>query len=487
MNNYDASAEKAVLSGLYQYGSNAYTDIADLLTPDSFYLETNQIIYKCLEFLLKDKVNQKIDLASFFYASNSIGVSHILEKEDERKYLRAIINFPIHLENVRGMAKRVRKLQITRNAANLVEGIKSNLLSITGQEPIEYILSLIENPVFDFSLSFNENNEGPQIIGKGIDSYLDYLKNNVVETVGISSGYPLYDSVIGGGFRRKTVNMIGARPKSGKTMLADNIALHVAKKLKIPVLNLDTEMSKEDHWNRMIANISGVSIKDIETGQFSEVETKKIAVEKAAQELREIPYYYISIAGMSFSEIEALMRRWVLKEVGLDDSGLANQCLIIYDYLKLMSSDSINNNLQEYQVLGFQMTGLHNFMVKYGTACLCFIQLNRDGINRESTDVASGSDRIIWLCSNFTIFKNKSEEEIAEEISLTKEKYNCKLVPIVARHGSGLEPGDYINMKMTKHLARIEEGETRNLLHSGSSKGKSNGEIFEIPEEQPVF
>ena len=59
-----------------------------------------------------------------------------------------------------------------------------------------------------------------------------------------------------------------------------------------------------------------------------------------------------------------------------------------------------------------------------------FVQLNRDGITKESTDTASGSDRIIWLCSNFTIFKRKSDEEIAED---GPENGNRKLLPLVSR------------------------------------------------------
>ena len=80
--------------------------------------------------------------------------------------------------------------------------------------------------------------------------------------------------------------------------------------------------------------------------------------------------------------------------------------------LKLMSSACyIWNNIQEYQALGFQITNLHNLAVKYDFACLAFVQLNRDGITKESTDAVSGSDRLIWLCTSFSIFKEKSAEE----------------------------------------------------------------------------
>ena len=93
-----------------------------------------------------------------------------------------------------------------------------------------------------------------------------------------------------------------------------------------------------------------------------------------------------------------------------DEFGKTNDCLVVYDYLKLMSSSSINNNMQEYQALGFQITNLHNLAVKLDFPCLSFVQLNRDGITKESTDAVSGSDRLNWLCTSFSIFKLKSAE-----------------------------------------------------------------------------
>ena len=142
-----------------------------------------------------------------------------------------------------------------------------------------------------------------------------------------------------------------------------------------------------------------------------------------------------------------------------------------------MGSEGISSSMQEYQVLGFQITQLHNFMVKYDVPCLSFVQLNRDGITKESTDVVSGSDRLIWLCTSFSIFKMKSEEEIAED---RVENGNRKLVPVVSRHGEGLDDGDYVSMKMFGKIGRLQEGMTRNELHN-SARAREEG--FEINEE----
>jgi hypothetical protein len=128
------------------------------------------------------------------------------------------------------------------------------------------------------------------------------------------------------------------------------------------------------------------------------------------------------------------------------------------------------------------MTALHNFAVKYQIPIVAFIQLNRDGITKESTDSASGSDRIIWLCSNFTIFKRKSDEEIAED---GPDAGNRKLIPLISRHGGGLDDNDYINCYMKGWCAKISEGKTRlELMHN--TKNQKDGFIVNEHENKEI-
>jgi len=118
--------------------------------------------------------------------------------------------------------------------------------------------------------------------------------------------------------------------------------------------------------------------------------------------------------------------------------------------------------------LGFQITALHNLAVKYDFPCLSFVQLNRDGITKESTDAVSGSDRLIWLCTSFSIFKVKSPEEVAND---GPQAGNRKLVPIVSRHGPGMEDGNYINVNMVGDLARLIELRTRDEFTASRASG----------------
>ena len=149
-----------------------------------------------------------------------------------------------------------------------------------------------------------------------------------------------------------------------------------------------------------------------------------------------------------------------------------------------MDASDINSNMAEYQVLGFQITELVNFTIKHDIACLAFVQLNRDGITKESTDVVSGSDRLIWLCSSFTIFKTKSDEEMAEDNGATG---NRKLIPIVTRHGGGLDDYDYINIDMKGEIGTVEEMMTKSEALKGTQLQREGFVIEDGGEAERPF
>ena len=470
----DLASERAVLAALCQYGLDCYLEI-DFVDADHFTDDMNQLLFHCIHKSVSE--NSKVELASILSAANSLGVHESINNKQEISFIRSLFNFPIHKENAKSHAIKIAKLKLARDLKKTLSACQKDLDTTNGDEDVMDLISKVEAPILDATADiYQSSNKKTEIIGEDIDDYIEFLSENVSDNVGIPTGFPRYDAAIGGGLRRKCVDLVAARPKVGKSMFGDAVAMNVSS-LGIPVLMLDTEMSKEDHLNRMLANLSGVDINKISTGKFTENPLEKEKVEKAAQELKDIPYHYISIAGQSFENILALMRKWIYQHVGFDEAGVTNDCLIVYDYLKLMGSEGISSSMQEYQVLGFQITQLHNFMVKYDVPCLSFVQLNRDGITKESTDVVSGSDRLIWLCTSFSIFKMKSEEEVAED---KIENGNRKLVPVVARHGCGLDDGDYISMNMFGSIGKLAEGRTRNELHN-SARAREEG--FEINEE----
>ncbi len=451
----DVGAERAVLAGLLRYGIDAYLEVADIIDHSTFRNSNNQILYKCVERVLSD--GSQVDLPSILSAASQLNFSESVNSKQELRYIKSLFDFPVSKENVTSFAIQIKKFEMGRKIKSLVGKISKDVDGINGSESVDEILSMIESPVMDF-LREDDGGDKPEKIGSGVQEYLDFLKENKCDIVGISTGFPRFDTSIGGGLRRKCVDLVSARPKVGKSVFADNVAINVAQQ-GIPVLMLDTEMSKDDHLNRIISNLSGIPIGDVSTGKFSDDDEKLEKIEEAVDLIESIPYSYSSVAGRPFEQIVNIIKRWVMQEVGQDEFGNTNDCVIIYDYLKLMSSSSITNNIQEYQALGFQITTLHNLCVKYDIPCLSFVQLNRDGITKESTDTVSGSDRLIWLCTSFSIFKKKSPEELAED---GPQAGNRKLVPIVARHGAGLDDGDYINMNLQGEYFKLSELKTRN-------------------------
>lgn len=468
----DLSVERAVLSSIFQGGFTAFADVADILNNDTFTDEIAKATYQCFAHIFKEDTSlTKVDVALIKSTAKTVAVDDVIVGKEALAYLRALQNFPVDVGNSRKHAIKLRKLQIGRELTKELDNCKREISQITGEESVSNILGIAEGKIIDYANKISSaDGEEPESIGDGITSYVDYLIQNPIETVGISTGYQKYDIAIGGGLRIRTLNVIGSRSGGGKTFLADNMSANIASGNAnggemIPVLNLDTEMAKEDHWNRMLAMLSGVEIKLIETGKFAKNDKYLKDVREAEEKLKIMPYDYRSIAGKPFEETLSIMRRWILKKVGIGPNGLANKCVIVFDYLKLMEGSELGDHMREYQLLGFMMTSLHNFAVKYGVPIILFTQLNRDGLNVEDESVVSGSDRIIWLCSNFSIWKAQTPEEIAEQTG-SKAKYNYKMLTTKSRHGAKLAFGDYINFSGQLGIGRIVEGPTRNELYN---------------------
>jgi replicative DNA helicase len=474
----DPAAERAVLAGVCKYGTEAYYDVADIINENTFTVDSNSVIYSCVKRLIEQDDTRVIDVASVLSSAKEIGLDTFFTNNNELSHLGAVLKFPVAFQNIRKFGAKIRKLQIARMMYDQLEETKEKYLHIKGDEPISHILGMAEESIFDFTSLLNDQDDAPELLFGDLDEYLIDRAENRVDQIGIPTGFNKYDFAIGGGLRKGTVNVIGARTKVGKSLIGLNMGFDIAKR-GVPVLYLDTEMTKKDQQNRggamsSFSNHAKSSINEIETGKFADNPFQKNSILELAKELKNIPFYHKNIGGRAFEDQVSIMRRWLAKTVGLNAEGKANDCVIVYDYLKLMeASELAKTDLKEFQLLGFMMTSLHNFALRYEIPILSFIQLNRDGITKESTDAASGSDRIMWLCSNFTIYKEKSDEEIAQDgIS----NGNRKLVPIISRHGEGLSGGDYINVMMQGAYAKLIEGPTAQELANSRTEDEVNDE-----------
>lgn len=355
---------------------------------------------------------------------------------------------------------------------------------ITGDEALAQILGIAQNAVFDFSSLINDDS-APQLAFGDIDEYVEFLIKNPCNQVGVPTGYRLYDDAIGGGLRFGGVAAIAARLKTGKSALAINMGYNISGN-GIPVLYLDTEMKRHEHADRMLAKITGIPIRDIETGHFNQNHERIRLVREAALHLKDLPFTYKSICGWDFADIISTARRWVIQKVGLKSDGKANPCVVILDYLKIMTSSALAKNIAEHQELGFAMTSFVNFANQYNVAGLTFLQSNRDGINRNETDVVASSDRISWFASNLSLLTRQSREEIDAQPD-RRNAFNRKLVPLVARHGPDFTEGDWINLRFEGHLCRMTEGPLQSQLEENARIVGGDGSIEVDEDDETVF
>jgi len=230
----DLPAERAILAGIFRYGSDAYLDTVDIIDENSFTLESNMSIYCCLKHILDKDDSSKADIPSILSTAKEIGLDDFFNTQ-EVSHLSSIMKFPVLLGNVRRFAAKVRKLQIARMMYDQLELTKEKYTEIKGDEPISQILGIAEESIFDFTSILSDSDEAPGKMFDNISEYLEDLANDPVDQIGISTGFNRYDFAIGGGLRKGTVSVIGARPKVGKTLLADNMGVHIAQR-GIPVL-----------------------------------------------------------------------------------------------------------------------------------------------------------------------------------------------------------------------------------------------------------
>lgn len=473
----DVIAEKAVLAGLLRHSSAVYSDVADILNTQCFTDEQNATIFDIFTHILKTGPNTKLDVPTTLSTAKELGLyAGYFDTTHKVQYLRALENFNIQISNVRPQAQKLRKLLITRDLRYRLKEADRALEGVGGTESFTQILAKAETPIFDIINEVTKR-ETSQItrLPDVVQEYIQNIIDNPEKSVGIPTGFDLYDSVIGGGFRRGKVNLVGGRLKSGKSFIGAQIAINISKR-GIPVLILDLELNKEDQLPRAIASISeGLSISAIENGEFIDDRQLKHKLDKGLEKFQDCELYHVEIGGMEFEEVLSTCRRWITRYVGFEKNGDTKPCLIVYDYIDVLDASELGN-LQETQVLGLYMRGLENFGSQYKVPFLVLAQLNRDGISAEHTGVFAGSDRLARYAANVAIVKFKSEEEIKDD---GIDMGNRKLVVIATRFGGGHSFGEYVHIG-----SNLKYGK---LVELGSKVSSGDGKYINQVKKKPEF
>lgn len=463
---------------IIRHGKDAFIDVNGLITATDFSLPQNRAIFSSLEKLSEDPNCEAFDIESIKLKAKNLGFEFFTSNPKDQEYLELMDSVHADKDNLPMFALQIKKYSVVRDLYKRYEDAQQYLRGINGTEDLAEIIRKAEGQIVDF-ITNADGGQSLECICNDITEYVEELiGQEPIDQIGLPTGYPVWDEAIGGGPRRGTVTVIGARPKTGKSFHALNITRNLVKR-KVPVLYLDTELTKNYQRDRLIAMDSGCPLMLLETKKFNRDAKWVHNVRESAKELDQLPLTYQNISGMSHTEALALARRWLVREVGFNAEGKANDCAIVYDYMKLTTASSLTKVTPEYIVLGLMLTEMHNFAVKYDVPIIGYVQLNRDGIDNNDGSIIAGSDRILWLCSSMSVLRNKDTTDA--DIQCGFEYGNKKLSIIETRQGPGLEyDHDYINL-FASLRPRVNQFEASGLMTEGfkfsdiTSISKDNG------------
>jgi replicative DNA helicase len=470
----DSGMERAILAGITTYGSDCFFEVEDIIGVKDFYWTYNQELFKIIAYLVHKEDTKTFDIPSIQAAAKILGHDNFASGGKNSEYLEDIIEETgSSKDNIIPLVIAIYKLSLARRGWLAAKTVQNNLKKITGAEDIDNIIGQIEEPIFELTGQIMTQGAGVISLGQQFNASITALSKTPQDIVGLPTGFPSWDTAIGGGFRPATINVVGARPKQGKSFFCMNVARNMAEN-GIPVLYLDTELTSDLQLHRLTSLVSGIELNHVETGKFTSNQHETDAIWNCQKHIENLSIDHFSVAGLAPHAIISIARRWLSKKVGFTDSGSAKPCLIIYDYIKLMDDSGFKKNLQEYQLLGFLTTALHNFALKFKLPILATVQLNRDGVEKEGSEVISGSDRIMWLCSNFTILKRKIQTELNEDPPSNGTK---KLIVTDTRFGPGMENGEYINIMDRLSIAKFTEGKPFSLITQSALENQASETI----------
>jgi replicative DNA helicase len=177
-------------------------------------------------------------------------------------------------------------------------------------------------------------------------------------------------------------------------------------------LILDTEMQTNVMKFRIASSITGIPMWYLETGNFKNNKELLARWNSKKTELSLIQgrVNHMQVAGKPVQEIESIIQRWYLSEVGR-----GNPAMVVYDYIKL-TGETGDKNKQEYQLIGDKVDSLKNLSVRLNIPLLTACQLNRSAENgADDSSAISQSDRLQWFAAYVGIFRRKTLEEQAED------------------------------------------------------------------------
>lgn len=311
--------EQSILSSCL-INNESLDDIADILIPADFYKVSHQKIYSAmLELKRKSEPVDIVILADKLKALNQ------LADIGGASYLAVLTEIPIAI-NDEYTAKKIKQYSILRNTIDTCYNTIKLCQEASGDA--DEIVDKFQTDILriDTGISGNNYTDIKQLVIEGEDRH-EIIYKNQTNVSGIASGFIDIDKVTCG-FQAGDLIIIAARPSMGKTSLARNMAVNIAKK-EIPNAIISLEMSKEQLYDSLSASESGVSLMKFRNGWFSADDW--LLKTESASRLYELKMFIADKDCFRTLDICRITRRLKKKE---------DIKVVFIDYLQLIEGDT---------------------------------------------------------------------------------------------------------------------------------------------------
>ena len=396
-------AEQAVLGSIL-IDNSCVAEVIGILRPDDFYLEQNREIYETIYTMFN--CSQTIDPVTVLDKMRELGCFH----ENSRDYILQLMEITPTAARVERYARIVREKAMLRGLAQAASDISQIVYDQVGT-PSE-ILEAAEKKIY--ALRKGERTDSLEHIGTVLHKVFDHLTELSMSDSaipGLSTGLRDLDTKING-LNKSDLLLIAARPAMGKSSLALNIGVNVAKKYKQTVAVFNLEMSREQLAMRLLSGESFVDSQKMLTGKLSDEEWGKLAMASAS--LSQTDIRIDDNPSVTVAEMNAKLRR-------VEDLGL-----VVIDYLQLMTGSGYGRQSENrVQVVGEISRSLKIMAKELNVPVICLSQLSRAVESRtdkrpimsdlrESGAIEQDADVIMFIYRDDYYNENSEEKNVAE-------------------------------------------------------------------------
>ena len=411
---HSASAEQAVIGSML-IDTRCIPDVIERLKGAEFYIQQNRDIFETIYAMFS--YGQTIDPITVLDQMKTRGVF----RETSTAYIAELMRITPTAANVLEYAAIVSDRALLRNLATAADEINTLVYEGTGEA--ENMLEAAERKIYALRQGRVVGGLVPiSTVVQTVYSNLSEAASSGQTIPGLSTGLNDLDRYILG-LNKGELILIAARPGMGKTSIALNIAMNVAKKSGKTVAVFSLEMSREQLVSRLLAGEGLVPSQNLLTGQLNSDEWKRIAA--AAQVLSATDMRIDDNPMLSVSDMNAQCRR------------ISNLGLVVIDYLQLMQSaggDSRKYAGENRQQVVSDISRMLKIMAKeLNVPVICLSQLSRASEGRpnkrpmlsdlrESGAIEQDADVVIGLYREGYYNAECEEPNVSEAIVLKNRK-----------------------------------------------------------------